>query len=209
MTGVELGALLDNLICLAATFLEYEQWEWFHRIISTLRQIYSLPLAPGQSERFDFSLHISPTAKAPRVWLQIIRRVFALGALVVRRQQWAVIRTLTLQLPDRLEYETNWLRHTVTMGFRAQQLEEQREGQTVTISLLSLAREDVARLDCLRPDGLARDDDEIITSLAQFDVLSNIVAVAPAPRCRETFYPNFARFRQTRIQRLVEQLLTR
>ena len=49
----------------------------------------------------------------------------------------------------------------------------------------------------------------MITSLAQFDVLSNIVAIDAAGTAdTRVFYPNFARFRQTRIQPIVEQLLS-
>jgi hypothetical protein len=49
----------------------------------------------------------------------------------------------------------------------------------------------------------------VIASLAQFDILSNIVAVIAADEVSSrAFYPNFARFRQLRIQPIVEQLLT-
>ena len=41
----------------------------------------------------------SPREKAPRVWLAIIVRVFALGGLAVRREAWQAVRTLTTQLP--------------------------------------------------------------------------------------------------------------
>lgn len=205
----ELGALLDKLACLAATFLDYGLSEWFERIVDVLRQIYSMPLGPGDAERFGFSGQISPAAKAPRVWLQLMTRVFGIGALAVRRRQWPAVRTLTLQLPDRLmDYETNWLRHALTMLSRARHLQEQHEGRTFELSLLNLARADVTRLECLRTDG--PNDEEITTSLAQFDILSNIVAVVAAPEARfaKTFYPNFARFRQSRVQPLVELLLT-
>jgi hypothetical protein len=90
---------------------------------------------------------------------------------------------------------------------RASHLREQREEGTIEVSLLSLARNAVARLPCLRPDGLAPDDDAIITSLAQFDILSNITAIDEAGEIRgRVFYPNFARFRQDRIQPIVNRL---
>jgi hypothetical protein len=72
-----------------------------------------------------------------------------------------------------------------------------------------LARADIVGVDCLRPDGIGADDDTVLTSLAQFDVLSNIVAVVDAGEASgRTFYPSFARLRQDRIQPLVEQLLS-
>jgi hypothetical protein len=200
----ELANLLDKLSCLAATFLVYEQEDWFNRIVETLAQIYSAPLGEHDAQRFGYSTRIDPREKAPRVWLQIITRVFGLGALAVRRGDWQAVRTLTLQLPERLDasYDTNWLRHALTMGARSDQLTEQ-------VSLLSLARADVVRLACLRPDGLSEEDEAILNSLAQFDVLSNITAIGDAGDVdSRVFYPNFARFRQERATPIVSRLLT-
>jgi hypothetical protein len=101
-------------------------------------------------------------------------------------------------------YDTNWLRHALTMASRAQKFEHEDADKT---SLLTLARAVVAQLDCLRPD--APDDEAILTSLTQFDILSNLVAIDDAETLRgRVFYTNFARFRQSRIQRAVERLLT-
>jgi hypothetical protein len=200
----ELANLLDKLTCLAATFLEYEQDEWFRRVVGTLNRIYSLPLRDEtDARRFGYSTFIAPTEKAPRVWLLIIERIFGLGALAVRGEKWDAVRTLTLQLPQRIDtgYDTNWLRHALTMSSRAQQINPQ-------ISLLSLARNEVARLSCLRPDGLSADAEAIIDSLAQFDFLSNAAAIDDAGDTdSRVFYTNFARFRQDRIQPIVNRLL--
>jgi hypothetical protein len=203
----ELADVLDKLACLGAAFLAYERQEWFERVVGTLAQIYSMPLGEHDARRFGYATHIDPAEVAPRVWLQLIERIYGLGALAVRLRNWRAVRTLTLQLPERLddEYDANWLRHALTMASRAQHLDEQ--GQHA--SLLSLARPVIERLSCLRPDGPAPDDEAVITSLARFDVLSNITAIDGAgdvdPR---VFWPNFARFRQDRIQPIVERLLT-
>lgn len=206
-----LGSLLDRLSCLAATFLMYDEKEPFERIIQAVTQIYSMPLGERDDERFGFSTAIAGTAIAPRVWLEIMRRIYGIGALTVRRRQWSAVRTLTLQHPERLtDYHPNWLRHTITTVSRAGHFQQQRDdGQTVDISLLSLARNDVARLDCLRADGIAADDEQVTSSLAQFDIISNLVAIADAGEATaRVYYPNFARFRQDRIQPLVDRLLT-
>jgi hypothetical protein len=205
-----LGDVLDKLACVAATFLEYERDDWFAKTIAVLTQIYSMPLGEHDAERFGYLANIHPGETAPRVWLRIMERLYGVGALAVRRERWAAIRTLTLQHPSRLtDYDPNWLRHALTMASRAQHLEEQREDGRVQLSLLALVRAQVARLDCLRPDGVAPDDEEVTTSLVQFDVLSNVVAIDGADSTEgRVFYPNFARFRQTRIQGIVERLLT-
>jgi hypothetical protein len=203
-----LAATLDKLTCLGATFMEYEQGEWLDRVIQVLVDVYGSGFGDHDPRFFGYASSISPDVPGPQVWLAIVERIYGMGSLAVRHDRWHVVRTLTVQLPRVLVedgYEKNWLRHAVTMASRAQHLREEA-GQY--ISLLSLARTDVARLSCLRPDGLTADDDEILTSLAQFDVLANLVAVASARSVTtEVFYTNFARFRQTRIQRIVERLL--
>lgn len=202
-----LADLLDKVACLAASFVEYEQHDSFARVIQLLVEIYAMPLREGDVRRFGYSTVIDPDEPAPRVWLLVVERVFGLGALAVRRKQWDVVRKLTLQLPEPISeegYDTNWLRHTLTMASRAQKFEHKESYKT---SLLTLARTVVTRLDCLRPDGAA--DETVLTSLTQFDVLSNLAAIDDAGTDEgRVFYTNFARFRQSRIQRLVERLLT-
>lgn len=206
-----LASLLDKLACLAATFLIYDVKEPFERVIQAFTQIYSMPLGEREEERFDFSTAIPGTTIAPRVWLEIMRRIYGIGALAVRRRDWSAVRILTLQHPERLtDYHPNWLRHTITMASRAGHFRQQQDdGPTTDISLLTLARNDVTRLDCLRADGITENDEQITSSLAQFDILANLVAIADAGEAAaRVYYPNFARFRQDRIQPLVDRLLT-
>lgn len=208
-TEVELNDLLDRLICIAATFLNYEQDDPLAGVIDVLTKIYSMPLQEGDGQRFAYSTSIHPDEIAPRVWLQIIERVYALGALAVRKENWQAVRLLTLQQPRKADdYERNWLRHTITMAARAQHFLEKKDGRTVELSLLMLARADAARLDCLRPDGVGPEDDELVTSLTEFDVLSNIVAIDGAgDAAGRYFYPNFARFEPRRVIPIVARLL--
>lgn len=207
--GPELEAVLDKIACLAATFLDYEETTWLERTVEVLRTIYSMPATEIEASQFEYSGQIPTGAVAPRVWLQIIERIFALGALAVRREQWALIPLLTLQHPARVsDYYNNWLRHALTMASRAHQLQERRGDQEIQLSLLALARSHIVRLDCLRPDAVSPDDEELLTSLAQFDVLSNVVAVVDAKTNRGSmFYPNFARVRQERIDPVVERTI--
>lgn len=207
----ELGQVVDKLSCIGATFLEYDRDDWLQRVIDSLCEIYSLPLRPGDAQRYGFSTAIDPTATAPRVWLVVIERVYALGALAVRRKRWTAVRELTVQRPDRLSaYDANWLRHAVTMTSRAEHLQAPgAKGGTIEISMLSLARNVIAGTPCLSPDGLSSDDDAVLTSLAQFDVLSNLVAIDDAKSAgQKVFYTNFARFSEARVLPVVEQLLT-
>jgi hypothetical protein len=73
--------------------------------------------------------------------------------------------------------------------------------------LIDLARDDAVRVECLRSDGPS--DDALRTSIAQFDVLSNLAAIDDANSTNmKVFYTNFARFRQDRVQPVVEKLLS-
>jgi hypothetical protein len=204
---VALGELLDKLICLAATFLQYEQHGWFDRIVALLVQIYSMPADADQVRALGYSSTIDSRNPAPRVWLAVIERIYALGGFATRRGDWAAVKTLTVQLPQPLAaagYERNWLRHSLTMASRAQHFGPD-DGMT---SLLALARGDAARLAGLRLDGVAPDSEEVLTSIAQFDVLSNLVSIGDARSTDgRVYYPNFARLRQDRIQGIVDRLL--
>jgi hypothetical protein len=207
-----LADLLDRLTCMAAVLLTHNQNEWFDRVIDAFVRIYASGFADGDARRFGYSTHIAPEEVGPRVWLAVIERIFALGGLAVRQEEWDAVRTLTLQLPKPLEedgYDKNWLRHALTMAARADHLREERDdGRKVELSLLSLARVVTARLDCLRPDGIRSDGDAIFTDLAQFDLLSNLIAIDDVEEAEgRIFYPNFARFRQDRIQPIADRLV--
>ncbi len=205
----QLPTLLDAFTCLAATFLSYGKADWFDQVVALLVDAYAAAGNAAVVQRLGYSTRISPSEMAPRVWLAIAQRVCALGGLAVRRESWPAVRILTTQLPPPLAqvgYERNWLRHALTMASRASHFATSTEpGQE--IGLIDLARDDALRLRCLRSDGPS--DEETLTSVAQFDVLANVVAIDDAqmhdPR---VFYPNFARFRQDRVEAIVERLIT-
>jgi hypothetical protein len=204
----QLPTLLDAFTCVAATFLSYGKAEWFESVVDLLVDVYAVAGDGAVVERLGYSTRISGDEKAPRVWLAIIQRVFALGGLAVRRESWPSVRLLTTQLPPPLAqvgFEHNWLRHALTMASRASHFAPSTEpGQE--IGLIDLARDDALRLPCLRSDGPS--DDETLTSIAQFDVLANLVSIDDAQtHDLSVFYPNFARFRQERVEPIVERLI--
>ena len=94
------------------------------------------------------------------------------------------------------------------MMSRAQQLTERREdGSQAQLSLLTLSAQVVEHEPSLHPD--TNDADEILTSLAQFDFLSNLAAIDGADSIdTKVFYTNWARFRQERIQPVADKLVT-
>lgn len=209
----QLPLLLDSLICLAAVLLTYEAEDWFDRTVQALVDAYASVADADEVKLLGHNARLAPTARAPRLWLAIIERVYALGGLAVRLEAWKAIRTLTDQLPRPLAeagYERNWLRHALTMASRAARFVRTTENdQREEIGLIDLARDDGARLTCLRSDRVRADDEALLTSIARFDVLANVAAIDAAhstdPR---VFYTNFARFYQDRIQPAVNRLLS-
>jgi hypothetical protein len=204
-----LSELLDKLICLAAVLLEYDQDAWFDQVVDVLVEIYGMPVTEDQVRSFGYSSSISSDEIAPQVWLAILERIFALGGFAVRRKKWRAIRELTVRLPDVIKavgYDRNWLRHGLTMASRAQHFE--REDQT--LSLLTLARNRAAELDCLRLDRANPDDDALLTSIVEFDFLSNVSAIDGSfgLKAGRVYYPNFARFYQDRVQGIANRLVT-
>ncbi len=205
----ELAGLLDKVAALGAAFLEHKQDEFFARIVEIFSAIYSLPLGPHDDRRFGMSTGISPEERAPRIFLAVIERIYALGALAVRLRRWEAIRTLTLQHPERVDdYWKNWLRHALTMGSRAKQLEQRGDnGQTIVTSLLTRAATMIEHEPALHPD--TSDGDAILTSLAQFDLLANLAAIDGSGSVDSSvFFTNWARFRQERIQPVADRIVS-
>lgn len=195
--------LLDRLTCLAATFLELDRREWFGRVVDTMASIYGLG--------FENEVPIvnRPPAAAAALWLAIIERVLALGSLAVRREDWPAVRRLASQRhPGMHQMYASWLRHSLTMAARAELLTRRQGSSESDVSLLSLARDTVRRLDCLRPD-VESDDERILTGLTQFDFLVCLVAMADRNNRgpRGVFYPSFARFYGSRTQPAAQRLL--
>jgi hypothetical protein len=92
------------------------------------------------------------------------------------------------------------------MATRAQQLSRTENGREVEISVLTRAAQVVKLEPALHPD--TDDDDEILTSLAQFDLLSNLAAIDGAGSVDSAvFYPHWARFRQDRIQPVADRVI--
>ena len=207
--GAEFSDLLDRLICLAAALMHYGLDDWFKLVIDALSRIYAMPAKPVDVEQYEYSTQIAPSEVAPRVWLEIVERVYALGGLAVREGRWQSIRCLTLQpAAGTVDYHKNWLRQALTTAARAQHLREERDGRQIELSLLTLARTDAVRLECLRADGVGSDDDVILTAIAQFDVLYNVVAIDDAGETGGgVYFTNFARFHGHRVTPVIERLI--
>lgn len=206
--GPELADLLDKLACVSATLLRFNLGGWFRETINSLGEVFDTAFSGQNAEYFGYSVALSPTETGPRLWLMVIERVYAVGALAVRVSDWDAVRYIATMKPKNIgDYYANWLRFGLTMASRAQHLTDHEGGQAREISLLSLARGRANELECLRQDGVT--DEDLLSSLAQFDLLSNIAAVAAVGATDDrVFYPSWARLRQSRVDPIVERLAT-
>jgi hypothetical protein len=144
------------------------------------------------------------------LWLAIVVRIVGLGALMVRLDDWAGVQSLVVRprQDGDFRYEMSWIRHGLTMAARSGLLEELKDRQKVSYSLLQLARNHVSANAWMRPD-LPLDAEEILNSLCQFDFLSGIVVIGRASPDwnRGSVYPSFAQFYSHRTDPIVARLI--
>lgn len=202
----ELGTLLDRLVCVAALALRLDEKRLFGETVGTIGNVYDLG--------YEIEAAVGPAARtnAARLWLMIIERVYALGALAVRRGDWPAVRYLALKRPTPVRpgswSTAPWLRHGLTMAARSGLFQAEEGGRQISLSLLSLAKKHAEREECLR-NGLQPEDEWILDSLCQFDALSALAAIADAHNLMpHLFYTSFARFWSHRTEPAIVKLLT-
>jgi hypothetical protein len=174
--------------------------------VATLVHIYELGF--DRSGYRDGTLAVQPE----RLWLAVMERVMAVGALAVRQHQWWAIRALAMQLPqaDGVASYNSWVRHAVTEAARRGVPPNGQRGQ-VEVSLLYLAKDVIDSVSALHPD-VAATDERILDSLCQLDLLAALAALAAidvAGRADSRyFYISFAWFDSARVQPILRRLLT-
>lgn len=195
--------ILDRAVCIAALALQLSDLPLFRRTILSLLAAYNLPIGgDGLSVRTGYRA-------AAKLWLEIMQRLLALGALAERFKAWEAMGFLISQRGKGYDHElySNWFRHGLTMAARENLLLDVRDGQRQSTSLISFAQGQAERQSCLRPD-LYSNDEELLNSLCRFDFLvctGSCVQVGDAHSAK--FYPNFARYHSYRAEPAVADLL--
>jgi hypothetical protein len=86
---VEFGLIVDKLICVAVAAQEYGARDLFREVVRCLHDLFER----GYTSDFSpYSLDLPRDLRGPRVWLVIAERVYGLGALSVRREDWQSVR---------------------------------------------------------------------------------------------------------------------
>jgi hypothetical protein len=199
-----LRTILDRLASAISVAISVHRPELLDSAVGVLLRVYNLGFDAGGMPHSAPNM-ISP----PELWLEVITRVYAVGALAVRKRDWPAVRTLTLQRGNGndFNYYSNWLRHALTGAARANLLQTQEGERSIELSLLSLAAEHVDRLAPLRPD-VPAEDEAIVNSLTQFDLVSILTTIAAAESLDTgNWYTNFARYDWSRSEPALLELL--
>lgn len=193
----ELRRLLDRISAFAGLTIEHERERWTRRAVSSLERIYELGFT---EQRYD--------RQEPAVvwlWLDIVTRVYGLGALAVRNGAWADVKLLADRRPDGAAFDHygSWLRHAVTMAARARIFDTEEKA-----GLLARAHNTIRDLEPLHPDRGA-DHPSILNSLCQFDVYGGLVVIGERGEVDSgNFYTNFARYYSYRSAPAFETIVT-
>jgi len=191
----ELGTLLDRLTSVGALAIQFGRSEWLDRVLAAFVSIYDLGFDGNGYER-DSRSDIS-------LWVEILARVYGLGALAVRLGDWSAVRKLADRRPrgEAFSRYGSWLRHGLVMSLRAEVLE-------TGARLIDRGRTAVRTVATLHPDRQL-DDEAILDSLCQFDALGGLVVIGQrgtADSCN--FYPSFAGYYSRRTEPAIAQLIT-
>jgi hypothetical protein len=200
--GDDLLTLLDRLTCLVAIAITFDRPRWRDEGIKALTRIYNLGF-----DDYGVAKALKGVS-ASQLWLSVIERVMALGALCVRLEKWDGVRALVLR--PRKDGESahygSWIRHAHVMAARDDLLKDGFSRDTGP-TLIKLGQEQVRLHPCLRPD-VDPESDFVIDSVCQFDFLSGITALGDFQRASDgSFYPSFACYYARRTEPLALALI--
>jgi len=204
---------LDLMAAVACQAALFDRPTEFAAAVEALWNAYQVTPVPADGIRLS-----GQDAERAAHELDVILRVFAVGAAVVRTRRWSMLRTLVdhpVPVAAHYTYGT-WLRHALVQASRASLLLDEK-GAERGGQVLSLVRRLIAGVPLLRPDrGPAAAvtawedlavDDWILNSLCQFDVLWCVLARALGRGSDSAqFYPSCAAFHQYRAQPALETI---
>jgi hypothetical protein len=198
----ELAQILDKVAITATKALVHDRRRTFEAAISSLQTIYNT--ADARSE-YTVNLTSQNDQEVVQFWLDIVQRVYLVGAMAVREKKWWAVRYIALRdfhVPEFSGYRS-WLRHAITMAARAGFFPENRGGV-----IISMARDVGIRVPPLVDDipqllaasETAGEKDVLLDSLCQFDLAWCVVLAAETGEDHSEFYPSCAAFAQHRAQ---------
>jgi hypothetical protein len=208
----ELGTMLDRLSCLIAASLRFNKFDLFVSGIKTMLRIYMSGFTASGDVR-GHDTRGRHTISSPMLWLEITRRVVAIGAYAVRLENWKAVRTLALQTTtDRLSIAYGnkqfWLRHTTIEASMANILSDpQVPHGRVGGELISHANKAIENEPCLRPD-LPQEDYRLLRSILEFDLLALLVVSVDEKAFDNSYaYGSFVYWGMYQVEAILAQVI--
>lgn len=201
---LSLSDILDRVTIVSALAVIVNNQTAFELSIEALGKVYLRGLDGNGVKRSNTIL------KAQVVWLEVLKRVYAIGGLIVRKKRWKLLRMLVLQGPvvGEMSWYENWISHGVTEAARANLFyRSEHDGTTREVRLLVMAQEEALGAADLSID-TAAGSDELLDSICQFDVLSCLVfSVSQGLAGDKYLYPNSAEFYPERSQPALDRVV--
>lgn len=195
-----LDTLLDRLASVGALAIQFGRAWWLERVIDTLVAIYDLGFDAFGQER--------ARRETMQLWIALVARVHAMGGLAARLRDWPAVRSLADQRPagDSLQHDFgSWLQHAPVMAARANLLDPPGEKAT---GMIGRAIQAARAVKALHPDR-SPDDETILNSICQFDVLGCLAVIASRQSLVPgNFFPSFVRYKSRRSEPAFRQIVT-
>lgn len=195
---------LDKWTITACQALYFERSDLVELAIEQLHEAYSaLPLNG-----------VAITEKR----LAVAIRLYTLGSLAVRMDAWPVVRSVVLRTarihPADGDYvHSSWIRDAHVEAARAGLVGREAQGGY----LISSSRQLMADRPAMRPDlpdnlvpppGSLTDDDPLLNSLCQFDILYCLLVATEGATKVRNFYPSSAAFNEARADPALVKVAT-
>jgi hypothetical protein len=192
-TDSQILTVLDRFVQLGLIALDHRQTGLWSELLDGLLAVYRIGIPRQQDSR-------RPVESNTKLLVDVVHRVFLLGAAATKLKRFECVRALALGQPIEEQPGTYWIRHSVTMAARGE-FEQAFKGK----SLIGPASEFVRE----RPVffGFFEENlDTVVNYMCEFDFL-NCVATVAAENDIHACYPNFGGFFDYRTMPIVLDLV--
>ncbi len=189
---------LDNLLVIGKVLIEFDNLTLFKELERTFYQLCKQANSYKFPETKNIDLHFT----ASWVWQEIIRRIYALGGLLVQEKKIEWIPILIRQTIDWDGYYKSyfWARYFLIMLSRERRF---RDKSLCSLSITYLV-DDFA----LFSEAFMNDKNQIVSAICQFDFLQCIHVAVETSKIRKA-YPSFGIFNNYRTEPIILDLIQR
>jgi len=192
-----LWPILDGLLAIGVTCIEYKQWDLF----DTIQQAFYRICYEAEKSK-AIALSQSSAINKILIWQEVMLRVYTLGGMLVYRAHWQQVKKLVQQEIEWDNYYRSyyWSRYILTMASRAHQLEKQ--GWLPPVLSYVEKQQWISNF-------FMSDKDQIINSVCQFDFLqcvyTSIKETGEIDVARS--YPSFGLYYKYRTEPIIVKLI--